>query len=190
MKQRPAIATPTTSPHSISASRLPDETIPVRSDLPTRQTHVHAARRLMAPSQLGTLPEAHTALGLPLYTQATSHSGVIPISRCITRSSIILRMAAPCFRKANSKSLRPVPRPRLEMPAAASARARDFGYCVYLRGSKERSSAVKSCAPSTADSLSSWTRRCCSSPLTMRRPYPSERQSESASTTSMPDATR
>ena len=50
----------------------PDETIPARSDLPTRQTHVHAARRLMAPSQLGTLPEAHTALGLPLYTQATS----------------------------------------------------------------------------------------------------------------------
>ncbi len=50
----------------------PDETIPARSDLPTRQTHVHAARRLMAPSQLGTLPEPHTALGLPLYTQATS----------------------------------------------------------------------------------------------------------------------
>ena len=50
----------------------PDDTIPDRSDFPTRQTYVHAARRLMSPSQLGTLPEAHTALGLPLYTQATS----------------------------------------------------------------------------------------------------------------------
>ena len=50
----------------------PDDTIPDRSDFPTRQTYVHAARRLMPPSQLGTQPEAHTALGLPLYTQATS----------------------------------------------------------------------------------------------------------------------
>ena len=50
----------------------PDDTIPDRSDFPTRQTYVHAARRLMSPSQLGTQPEAHAALGLPLYTQATS----------------------------------------------------------------------------------------------------------------------
>ena len=50
----------------------PDDTIPDRSDFPTRQTYVHAARRLMPPSQLGTQPEAHAALGLSLYTQATS----------------------------------------------------------------------------------------------------------------------
>ncbi len=50
----------------------PDDTIPDRSEFPTRQTYVHAARRLMPPSQIGTQPEVHTALGLPLYTQATS----------------------------------------------------------------------------------------------------------------------
>ena len=50
----------------------PDDTIPDRSDFPTRQTYVHAARRMMPPSQIGTQPEAHAALGLPLYTQATS----------------------------------------------------------------------------------------------------------------------
>ena len=50
----------------------PDETIPDRSDFPTRQTYVHAARRLMPPSQLGTQPESHAALGLSLYTQTTS----------------------------------------------------------------------------------------------------------------------
>lgn len=50
----------------------PDDTIPDRSDFPTRQTYVHAARRLMPPSQLGTQPESHAALGLSLYTQTTS----------------------------------------------------------------------------------------------------------------------
>ena len=50
----------------------PDDTIPDRSNFPTRQTYVHAARRMMPPSQIGTQPEAHAALGLPLYTQATS----------------------------------------------------------------------------------------------------------------------
>ena len=50
----------------------PDETIPAPLRFSHPANHVHAARRLMAPSQLGTLPAAHTALGLPLYTQATS----------------------------------------------------------------------------------------------------------------------
>ena len=59
-------------PALYSGQPAPDDTMPDRSDFPTRQTYVHAARRLMSPSQLGTLPEAHAALGLPLYTQATS----------------------------------------------------------------------------------------------------------------------
>ena len=59
-------------PALYSGQPPPDDVLPDRSDFPTRQTYVHAARRLMSPSQLGTLPEAHAALGLPLYTQATS----------------------------------------------------------------------------------------------------------------------
>lgn len=59
-------------PALYSGQAPPDEALPGRSDLPTRRSYVHAARRLMNPAQLGTVPEAHSALGLPVYTQATS----------------------------------------------------------------------------------------------------------------------
>ncbi len=50
----------------------PDDTVPDKADFPTQRVYVHAARRLMNPSQIGTTPEAHAALGLELYTQVTS----------------------------------------------------------------------------------------------------------------------
>ncbi len=50
----------------------PDDPVPDKADFPTPRVYVHAARRLMSPSQIGTTPEAHAALGLDLYTQVTS----------------------------------------------------------------------------------------------------------------------
>ena len=50
----------------------PDEVVPPASSFPTRRVFVQAARRLMKPSHLGTTPAPHAALGLEVYTQATS----------------------------------------------------------------------------------------------------------------------
>ena len=50
----------------------PDEAVPKADDFPTRQVYIHAARRQMKPSQIGTTPAAHSALGLDIYTQITS----------------------------------------------------------------------------------------------------------------------
>lgn len=50
----------------------PDEVVPPAALFPTRRVFVHAARRLMKPSQIGTTPAPHAALGLEVYTQATS----------------------------------------------------------------------------------------------------------------------
>ena len=50
----------------------PDESVPAVSSFPTQRVYVHAARRLMKPSQIGTTPGPHTALGLAVYTQVTS----------------------------------------------------------------------------------------------------------------------
>lgn len=50
----------------------PDEPVPPASSFPTQHVFVHAARRLMKPSQIGTTPAPHAALGLEVYTQATS----------------------------------------------------------------------------------------------------------------------
>ncbi len=50
----------------------PDETVLPASAFPTQRVYVHATRRLMKPSQIGTTPAPHAALGLEVYTQATS----------------------------------------------------------------------------------------------------------------------
>jgi exoribonuclease-2 len=50
----------------------PDETVLPASAFPTQRVYVHATRRLMKPSQIGTMPAPHAALGLEVYTQATS----------------------------------------------------------------------------------------------------------------------
>ena len=50
----------------------PDEAVPSLDQCPTQQVYIHAARRLMKPSQRGTLPASHSALGLDIYTQVTS----------------------------------------------------------------------------------------------------------------------
>lgn len=50
----------------------PDESVPAASSFPTPRVYVHAARRLMKPSQIGVTPAPHAALGLEVYTQATS----------------------------------------------------------------------------------------------------------------------
>jgi exoribonuclease-2 len=50
----------------------PDEAVPSASSVPTQRVYVHAARRLMKPSQIGITPSPHAALGLEVYTQATS----------------------------------------------------------------------------------------------------------------------
>lgn len=50
----------------------PDEPVPPASSFPTQRVFVHAARRLMKPSQIGTTPAPHAALGLEVYTQVTS----------------------------------------------------------------------------------------------------------------------
>jgi exoribonuclease II len=49
-----------------------DEPVPAVTAFPTQRVYVHAARRLMKPSQIGTIPAPHTALGLAVYTQVTS----------------------------------------------------------------------------------------------------------------------
>ena len=59
-------------PALYSSQAPPDDPLPDRSELPSRRSFVHAARRLMQPARLGTTPEAHAALGGPVYTQATS----------------------------------------------------------------------------------------------------------------------
>ena len=59
-------------PALYSSQAPPDDQLPDRSELPSRRSFVHAARRLMQPARLGTTPEAHAALGVPVYTQATS----------------------------------------------------------------------------------------------------------------------
>ncbi len=51
---------------------FPDETVPSLDQCPTQQVYIHAARRLMKPSQRGTVPASHSALGLDIYTQVTS----------------------------------------------------------------------------------------------------------------------
>ena len=50
----------------------PDESVPAAITFPTQRVYVHAARRLMKPSQIGITPAPHTALGLAVYTQVTS----------------------------------------------------------------------------------------------------------------------
>ena len=50
----------------------PVEAVPSLDQCPTQQVYIHAARRLMKPSQRGTLPASHSALGLDIYTQVTS----------------------------------------------------------------------------------------------------------------------
>ena len=54
------------------AQPQPDEPVPAATTLPTQRVHVHTARRAMKPAQMGTTPAAHAALGLSIYTQATS----------------------------------------------------------------------------------------------------------------------
>jgi exoribonuclease-2 len=50
----------------------PDESVPAAETFPTQRVYVHAARRLMKPSQIGITPAPHAALGLTAYTQITS----------------------------------------------------------------------------------------------------------------------
>jgi len=50
----------------------PEEPVPTATTFPTQRVYVQAARRLMKPSQIGTTPAPHTALGLAVYTQVTS----------------------------------------------------------------------------------------------------------------------
>ena len=54
------------------AQPQPDEPVPAVTTFPTQRVHVHTARRAMKPSQMGTVPAPHAALGLSTYTQATS----------------------------------------------------------------------------------------------------------------------
>lgn len=50
----------------------PDEAVPAATTFPSQRVYVHAARRLMKPSQIGITPAPHAALGIDLYTQVTS----------------------------------------------------------------------------------------------------------------------
>lgn len=50
----------------------PDEAVPSPEQCPSHQVYIHAARRLMKPSQRGIVPAPHSALGLDIYTQVTS----------------------------------------------------------------------------------------------------------------------
>ncbi len=50
----------------------PDEPLAAVTAFASQRVHVQTARRAMKPSQMGTTPAAHAALGLDLYTQATS----------------------------------------------------------------------------------------------------------------------
>ena len=101
----------------------------------------------MSPSQLGTQPEAHAALGLPLYTQATS-----PLRRYtdlqmhhqikhhLTHGSALFQgqPASGCGRKRPGRYWRCPP-----------LRAREHaipGYCACLRADKGRLSAARSSA--------------------------------------------
>ena len=54
------------------AQPAPDEPIPPMTTCPSQRVYVHTARRAMKPSQMGTTPASHAALGLSTYTQATS----------------------------------------------------------------------------------------------------------------------
>jgi exoribonuclease-2 len=54
------------------AQPQPEEPVPATGTFPTQRVYVHTARRAMKPSQIGTTPAAHAALGLSVYTQATS----------------------------------------------------------------------------------------------------------------------
>lgn len=54
------------------AQPQPDEPVPAATTFPTHRVYVHTARRAMKPSQIGTTPAAHAALGLSVYTQTTS----------------------------------------------------------------------------------------------------------------------
>src|SRR5437879_13215404 len=50
----------------------PDEPVPAAGTFPPQRVYVHAARRLLKPSQIGTTPAPHTAPGLADYRQVTS----------------------------------------------------------------------------------------------------------------------
>jgi exoribonuclease-2 len=50
----------------------PDETLAPAATFASPRVFVQAARRAMKPSQMGTTPATHAALGLDVYTQATS----------------------------------------------------------------------------------------------------------------------
>jgi exoribonuclease-2 len=50
----------------------PDEPVPAAETFPSPRVYVHAARRLLKPSQIGVTPASHAALGLDVYTQVTS----------------------------------------------------------------------------------------------------------------------
>jgi exoribonuclease-2 len=50
----------------------PDEPIPAAATFPSQRVYVQAARRAMKPSQIGTTPASHSALGVEVYTQVTS----------------------------------------------------------------------------------------------------------------------
>ena len=54
------------------AQPSPDEPLLPATSFPSQRVYVHAARRAMKPSQMGTVPAAHAALGLHTYTQTTS----------------------------------------------------------------------------------------------------------------------
>jgi len=50
----------------------PDEAVPATTTFPSQRVYIHAARRLMKPSQIGITPAPHAALGMDVYTQVTS----------------------------------------------------------------------------------------------------------------------
>ena len=50
----------------------PDEPVPAPATFPSQRVYVHTARRAMKPSHMGIAPAAHSALGIDVYTQATS----------------------------------------------------------------------------------------------------------------------
>lgn len=54
------------------AQPSPDELLLPATSFPSQRVYVHTARRAMKPSQMGTVPAAHAALGLNIYTQTTS----------------------------------------------------------------------------------------------------------------------
>jgi len=50
----------------------PDEPLLPAASFPSQRVYVHTVRRAMKPSQMGTVPATHAALGLTTYTQTTS----------------------------------------------------------------------------------------------------------------------